>query len=265
MALTAWVTMMYIETIKKGQEDLVRSNGENLKLYEKVVDFNRTLEQKVAAATKEISKCNQENTGLYLKYHGLFIDVVKVLAVAVEVRDPYIKGHAERVTNFSQAIFEELNSIPGIKIPPELRGTLYMACMMQDIGRLAIRDEILRKNGPLTNEEWLEMKKHPIVGAHIIGQVEELKPVAEAILFHRERYDGTGYPKNLKGDQIPLVSRIIAVADAFDAMTSERPFRLRKDDSTAVEEIKKGMNAQFDPNVVQAFLRAYQKGKIVKI
>jgi HD-GYP domain-containing protein (c-di-GMP phosphodiesterase class II) len=264
LALTAWMTSVYIDMIKKRQEELSRTNAENLKLYQKVNDLNQDLQLKIALATRELVQKNKENEVLSLKHQNLFINVVKIIALAAEIRDPYIRGHAERTTKYAQATWEELITLPGFKDSDDDRKTIFMACMMQDIGRLAVPDEILQKKSALTPEEWAIMKKQPLVGAQIIKQVEEMKLVSEAILHYRERYDGSGYPKGLKGDTIPLVSRLLAIVDAYDAMTTDKPYRPRKEGLLALEEIKMGINKQFDPKLAEAFVQAYEKGKIVK-
>jgi HD-GYP domain-containing protein (c-di-GMP phosphodiesterase class II) len=265
MALTAWMIYTYIGIVKNREEELANSNNENVKLYQKVLDLNRNLEQKIVLATREITERNKENEQLYIQHNRLFIDVTRLLSLAVEARDPFIRGHAERIAKYAQAVWEEMVTNFGLKESLETKRVLFMACMMQNIGRVAVPDTILKKNGPLTPEEWAEVKKYPVIGSHIIKQVDELKPVAEAVLHHREQFDGTGYPQAMQGEQIPLVSRIIAVVDAFDAMIHDRPFRPRKENIEAIAEIKRGAKTQFDPTVVQAFINAYEQGNVVEI
>jgi HD-GYP domain-containing protein (c-di-GMP phosphodiesterase class II) len=265
MALTAWMTHTYIGIVKKREEALAHSNNENVNLYQKVLDLNRNLEQKIVLATREVAERNKENEQLYVQHNRLFIDVTRLLSLAVEARDPFIRGHAERITKYAQAVWEEMVNNFKLQESPETKRVLFMSCMMQNIGRIAVPDTILKKNGPLTPEEWAEVKKYPVIGSHIIKQVDELKPVAEAVLHHREQFDGTGYPQALQGEQIPLVSRIIAVVDAFDAMIHDRPFRPRKENIEAIAEIKRGAKTQFDPTIVQAFINAYEQGKVVDV
>ena len=229
-------------------------------MLNKVKDLNSNLELKIAVATKELAQKNKENEALSARNMNWFVSVLKLLSLTIEVRDPLIRGHAERVTKYSQAIWDELSSeFTGSQ---ETRQTLFTACMMLDIGRQAMPEELLKKKTQLTPEEWAVMKKQPVVGAQIIKQVDELKHVSEIILAHRERFDGTGYPKGLKAESIPIESRILAVADVYDAMTTDRPFRPRKEGFEALEEIKRGMGTQFDPIIAQAFINAYSKDKI---
>lgn len=264
MFLASWASLSYVKLLLFQRKELEDSNVENVRLYEKVREFNEELEAKIKTATAELRKSSEENANLYMKYHGLFINMTKALAALVTVRDPYYSRHAANVTDISLAILEELTLLRGFELPPELRGTLYLAGTLHDIGRAVLKDETLRNPGALTEEEWEDMKQAPVIGAKIIESVKELEQVAKGIKHHYERFDGKGYPDGLKGREIPLVSRILAVANAFDAMTSERSFRKELPDQAALEEIKKNSGTQFDPVVVNTFIRAYGKGKIGK-
>jgi HD-GYP domain-containing protein (c-di-GMP phosphodiesterase class II) len=135
--------------------------------------------------------------------------------------------------------------------------------LLHDVGKIGIPDYILSKNGKLTPEEYEEIKKHSIIGATILHPIKELSDVAREVRNHQECYDGSGYPDGLAGNNIPLVARIIAVADAFDAMTTNRPYRKRRTTEEAVQELKAKSGTQFDPIIVSAFLLAYEKGNIV--
>jgi HD-GYP domain-containing protein (c-di-GMP phosphodiesterase class II) len=264
MFLASWASLAYVKMLLAQRKELEDSNAENIRLYDKVKKFNQELEVKVKAATAELRKSVDENANLYMKYHGLFISMTKVIAALVTVRDPYYSSHASNVTDISLAILEELTLVRGFELPPELRGTLYLAGTLHDIGRAVLRDNTLKNTGTLSEEEWEDMKQAPVIGARIIESVKELEQVANGIRHHYERFDGKGYPDGLKGREIPLVSRILAVANAFDAMTSERSFRKRLSDNLALEEIQKNSGVQFDPVVVGAFVKAYEKGKIKK-
>jgi HD-GYP domain-containing protein (c-di-GMP phosphodiesterase class II) len=131
---------------------------------------------------------------------------------------------------------------------------LTLLTMLHDIGKVAIRESILKKPGPLTLEEWEEMKKHPEIGYRIAQNTPELSAVAEYILFHHERWDGTGYPRGLAGEEIPLLCRILAVADAYDAMTSNRVYRQAMGKQEALAELKRNAGTQFDPALVEKFI-----------
>jgi len=198
-----------------------------------------------------------ENANLYTKLKETFYETAFALAEAVEKRDPYTGGHVKRVTEYCLAVAEELN------LDKEKKENLELAAILHDIGKIGIDDIILRKPSPLSKEEFEIMKTHPLIGLEILSKVRHLSHIIEGTFSHHEKFDGTGYPKGLKGEEIPIIGRIIAVCDTFDAMTSNRPYRKGLDDSVAIEEIKKQAGYQLDPVVVRAFISAYKKGKII--
>jgi HD-GYP domain-containing protein (c-di-GMP phosphodiesterase class II) len=136
---------------------------------------------------------------------------------------------------------------------------------LHDIGKIGVPDAILHKNGNLKPDEWVVMKQHCEIGARIVEPITKLRKVGDIIKHHQEKYDGTGYPDGLKGEEIPLESRIIAVVDAYHAMVSDRPYRKALPEEVALKELKSNIGTQFDPVVVGAFVRAWEKGKIKKI
>ena len=170
------------------------------------------------------------------------------LSSALDVRDTETEGHARRVVRYMELIAEGLN------VPVEQHATLRRGALLHDIGKIGVPDHILRKPGPLTENEWYTMKTHPDLGAKIIANIPFLEEVAVIIRAHHERWDGNGYPEGLAGEQIPLGARIFAVADSFDAMTSDRPYRRGRQLDEALLEIERCSATQFDPQVVQAFL-----------
>ncbi|MBI4335209.1 MAG: HD domain-containing protein, partial [Candidatus Omnitrophica bacterium] len=198
---------------------------------------------------------------LYEKSHKLFIHTSIALAAAIDARDPYTHGHTERVTAYSLAIAEELRheDFPEIRTIKNFRESLHIAALLHDIGKIGIPDHILKKNGTLTTEEFEKVKEHPVIGATILYPIKELGIILSGVRSHQERYDGTGYPDRLKGNEIPLLARIIAVADAFDAITTNRPYRNKKTIEDALIEIRRSSGTQFDPQIVEAFFRAYEK------
>lgn len=205
----------------------------------------------------------EEIKGLYLREHRIFIHTSIALAAAIDARDPYTHGHTERVTNYCLAIAKELDGLPEIGNYRNFRETLQISALLHDIGKIGIPDHILNKHSRLTPEEYEEIKKHSIIGATILNPIKELGDVAKEIRAHQECYDGSGYPDGLKGNAIPLVARIIAVADAFDAMTTNRAYRKAKTAEEGVQELKRCSGTQFDPVIVSAFLLAYEKGNIL--
>ncbi len=200
---------------------------------------------------------------LYIKEHRIFIHTAIALAAAIDARDPYTHGHTERVTNYCLSIAKELEGVPGVSNYRNFRETLQIAALLHDIGKIGIPDHVLNKHGKLTPEEFEEIKKHAIIGATILNPIKELGDVVKEVRHHQESFDGSGYPDGLKGNDIPLIARIIAVADAFDAMTTSRPYRKRRPTEDAVQELKRCSGTQFDPIIVSAFLLAYEKGNII--
>jgi len=188
-------------------------------------------------------------------YHDTLIG----LANAVEMRDHYTVGHTWRVTNFALEIARELGWADEKLEICEMGGVLH------DVGKIAVKDAILQKPGQLTDEEYEMMKIHPERGARLMKDINSLKPLIPYCLYHHERYDGKGYPFGLAGEDIPIEGRIVAVADTFDAMTSNRPYRKGLDPQIAIEEIAKNRGTQFDPVVADALIACYRKGKIAPI
>jgi HD-GYP domain-containing protein (c-di-GMP phosphodiesterase class II) len=198
-----------------------------------------------------------QNAQLFQDVQESFLATVKALAQAVDAKDSYTAGHSSRVTLYSTIIAEEMGLDEA-----EVR-RVRMAGLLHDVGKIGIRDSVLSKPGSLTDEEFAVMKSHPAVGETILKPVLQLAEVIPGVVSHHERFDGRGYPRGLKGEEIPLLGRIIGVADAFDAMTSDRVYRPRLSDEFALEELKKHSGAQFDGRIVKAFLSAYDKGLIV--
>jgi hypothetical protein len=179
----------------------------------------------------------------------IYESTIQALTGALELKDPYTQGHALRVTRYAMEIGTRL----GLG-ETELR-TLYLGAMLHDIGKIGVHEGILRKGGSLVEEEHRVLREHPEAGARAIGKVEPLRHLQETIRSHHERWDGAGYPQQLHGTEIPLHARIVAVADAYDAMTSNRNYRLPgSDSSAAIAELERCRSSQFDPAVVDAFL-----------
>ncbi|MBU1153091.1 GAF domain-containing protein [bacterium] len=197
-----------------------------------------------------------QNARLYQELQDFFIGTIKALAQAIEAKDPYTRGHSERVTTISLVIGKELG------LPSEDLDTLKIAGLLHDIGKIGIDEAILTKSSKLTNEEFEVIKTHPNKGAEIVLHIKRLKNMIEGIQHHHEKFNGQGYPGNLTGEKIPLFARIIAVADAFDAMTSNRSYRNAMEREKAIEEVKNNIGSQFDPLAASAFLRACERGKI---
>ncbi len=187
--------------------------------------------------TQEIESVRQN---LMLYYDG----TIKALIYAIDAKDHYTFDHSEHVAKLSSIIAE------GVGFPKLTKEKLQHAAIMHDIGKIGISEQLLRKDSLLTRDEHIEMRKHPNIGARIVNAVPFLEDTVEVILYHHERFDGTGYPEGLKGDKIPLTARIVAIADTVDAMMRDRPYRKALSYSQLIDELKKGSGTQFDPEIV---------------
>jgi len=194
-----------------------------------------------------------DDANLFSELEQAFWDTIKSLAAAIEAKDHYTHDHSEAVIQYGTAIAEELD------LTAHDKELVRKACLLHDVGKIGIGDEILRKVSPLTPEERKIIERHPIIGQEILSSVRSLAEVSRIIRHHHEFYDGNGYPDHLQGEQIPLLSRILQIADSFDAMTSDRPYRKALSLEQAVEELRKNSGRQFDPELVQAFLRVLGK------
>ena len=186
----------------------------------------------------------------------LFIGSIRMLAAAIDEKDPYTRGHSGRVAKYSVLIAEEL-ALPAAEID-----RLRIAALLHDVGKIGVDDRVLKKPGSLTPEEFDLMKQHPQKGATIMRPVTQLKEMIPGIELHHECLDGRGYPYGLSGDQIPMMARIIAVADTLDAITTNRPYQSAREVTDALQIIRKLAGAKFDPNVTQALEAAIQSGKL---
>lgn len=197
-----------------------------------------------------------ENATLYQELKETFYGTAEALAETIEKRDPYTGGHTKRVMNYSLAIGRAMG------LGRSEMENLKLAAILHDIGKIGIRDEVLLKPDKLDQNELSIMNMHPKYGSDILNHVKKLKDVIPGMRSHHEKYDGNGYPDKLKGDQIPVIGRIIAVADTFDAMITDRPYRKALSIETALDEIKKCSGRQFDPEVANAFIKAYKEMEI---
>jgi HD-GYP domain-containing protein (c-di-GMP phosphodiesterase class II) len=207
------------------------------------------LDKRLASALATQSAGMFMSSSLYLKLESLLLKTIRALIRAIEEREPYLVGHSERVARIGVGIAQELG------LSEKEKRNLEMASLLHDIGKMSIERKILEKPGRLTEEEWKVVREHPKKSLFVIEDIGELREIFSALLHHHERYEGKGYPNGIKGEEIPLLSRIIAVADTFDAMTSDRPYRMRYTEEGTIREIKACSGSQFDPKVVEAFLR----------
>lgn len=183
-----------------------------------------------------------------LQTERAYLENIETLRYAEEVRNPYTRGHSERVSKYAVLIGNKMN------LSDEEIRILRVGGLFHDIGKIGTPDSILLKESKLSDEEYDKIKRHPLIGAEILSNSQGFKDILPIVKYHHERFDGSGYPENLKGEEIPLLARITAVADSFDAMNSRRTYRDRLDLDKIVSEIEAGKGTQFDPDVVDVFL-----------
>lgn len=197
---------------------------------------------------QEIKRINNELSEANDKLEQAYLESIETLRYTVEAKDPYTKGHSDRVAEFSVLIGEALG------LDEQTLKTLRIGGLFHDIGKIGIPDSILLKNEKLTPDEYSEIKHHPSIGTHILSNATIFKDIIPIVKHHHERYDGKGYPENLQGENIPLIARIAALADAFDAMSSRRTYRNNMDLDVIIEEIENNKGTQFDPKIADVFL-----------
>ena len=190
-----------------------------------------------------------ENIKLYESLENFYLEMVQTLARVIDAKDSYTGDHAGRARLKAKRLACELN------MPEQMLRYVEYAALLHDIGKIGIDGGILSKPGKLTPEEYDEIKKHPAIGYQILSPIHFLGPVAQMVLYHQEWFNGMGYPEGLKGEEIPLGARIVATIDAWDAMRSDRPYRKALSREIAESELTKGSGRQFDPQVVEAFLK----------
>lgn len=191
--------------------------------------------------------------------YSAFLEASQALVDSLEKKNPYMAGHTKRVVGICETIADYLG------VSPDEKEKLKIAALLHDIGKIGIKEEILSKEGRLTDTEYSAIQQHPLIGVAIIGKNKHLKDVIPGMCYHHERTDGNGYPEGLKDNHIPLPARIIAVADAYDAMTTKRPYQDALSEEEAISEMERCSGVQFDPGVVKAFIQAYNNGDIATI
>jgi HD-GYP domain-containing protein (c-di-GMP phosphodiesterase class II) len=210
--------------------------------------FN-TMSEELEHFVEDLKRAAEEN-------RALFMGSIQMLAGAVDEKDPYTRGHSDRVTRYSLLIAKELG------LPASFMETLQISAQLHDVGKIGIEDHILKKPGSLTEEEFEVMKTHTTKGANILRPVPQLAEMLPGIELHHEALDGRGYPYGLKGEQIPLLARVIAVADTFDALTTNRPYQQAHTPEQALEIIRSIAGKRLDPKAVDALMAVYERGEI---
>lgn len=257
---TGWITALnwVAEEITGWSEEKVKGSrfAEVFKLVNETTDeeakaMGDTANRKVSESLEQVIKEAEE--WMYrrklIEEKGYRKALINTLLVTLYVKSTETMEHSQRMKNDCLMIGKRMN------LSAKELDELALLTVLHDIGKVGIRGSILHKPGPLTAEEWVEMKKHPEIGYRIAQNTPELAAIAEYILYHHERWDGKGYPRGLKGEEIPLFCRILAVADAYDAMTNDRTYRKALSKEEAIAEIRRNAGTQFDPQVVEIFLR----------
>ncbi len=193
------------------------------------------------------------DSNLMGEFDGLLRDSVRAMVAAIEAKDPYTHEHSWRVAEYALILGR------GLRLSHDELKMLELGALLHDIGKIGVPDAVLTKPGKLTQDEYEAMKKHPLLSAAIIANIEWLKDVVPIVKYHQERVDGLGYPEGLRGDKIPKFSRMVYVADSFDAMTSDRPYRKAMSLKEAFMELERNAGKQFDSDFVKVFVGEYQK------
>ncbi len=226
----------------------VPTGGTTLEVAELADDFNRMSEY-VENYIERLRRAAEAN-------RQLFISSIRAFAAAIDAKDPYTRGHSERVARYSRAIARYLG------VPKDFQEKVWISAVLHDIGKIGVEDRVLLKMGRLTDEEFDQMKLHPVIGADIVEPISALRDMLPGIRWHHEAWNGGGYPDQLQGEEIPLMARIIGVADTFDAITTNRPYQTASPPEFALQTIKKLTGTKFDARIVTAFLLAYEAGQI---
>jgi response regulator RpfG family c-di-GMP phosphodiesterase len=250
-----------IQAIRQGASDYVTKpfNLEEVQIVvertldkRRLLDENRAyqerLEELVARRTRELVERNKEVGRLYGELQSTYESTLQALVTALDFRDNETQGHSYRVVKYAVVVAERM----GVE-EPELT-EIRRGAILHDVGKIGVPDAVLRKPGRLDEDEWVEMRRHPEIGYQMLKHIPFLASALDIVLSHQERYDGTGYPRGLKGEQIPVGARIFAVVDTFDAMTSDRPYRTALTIQDARKEIARCTGTQFDPEVSATFM-----------
>jgi HD-GYP domain-containing protein (c-di-GMP phosphodiesterase class II) len=221
------------------QKALTRRLGSE---HERLQRRGTLLDVVVRERTKELEES-------YLKLKAANRQALFGLAEAIEAKDPYTKGHCGRVAAYCLVLAKEAG------YPEDGLETLEFGAFLHDIGKIGVRDAVLLKPGPLDDHEWVHMREHPVKGYEIASKIEMLTPIMSAVRNHHERWDGTGYPDKMKGEQIPVVARMVAIADAYDAMATERPYKAALPLEQCEVLLRKNAGIMFDPELIEIFIR----------
>jgi putative two-component system response regulator len=249
-----WITIPFIFLTARGEREDVLA-GKNLGAEDYLIKpLSRN--ELVTAVRARLARSRQLRVA---QLQQAYEASLTALANAIDLRDRYTRGHVERVTAYTLALADTLGW-------QEWRlEQLRFGAILHDIGKIHIREATLLKTDPLNDEEWIEIKRHPVIGAEMIRDIEYLAPAVPVVRHHHERWDGKGYPDGLEGEKIPAGARIISITDSFDAMTTNRPYHTAKTLEEAYQEIERCAGKQYDPSLVSAFQRAWNAKQIQEI
>ncbi|MBF0486287.1 MAG: HD domain-containing protein [Candidatus Omnitrophica bacterium] len=240
---------------------LLGEKKDGTKFEQDELDFFAALASDVAMAIRN-ARLFEDLKREAERSRNLFIQTALALGSAIEAKDQYTHGHTERVTKYSLAIARQMVSSGSVNVPAKFFENLYIAGLLHDIGKIGIPEGILMKKDALSHDEFEIMKTHSTRGAEILLPIRDFEGCIDGVKHHHEHFDGTGYPDGLKGDDIPFIAAIIAVADALDAITTDRPYRGGMSKEHAIQELVRLSGVWFHPKPVQAAVELYEKGMI---
>ena len=240
---------------------LLGEKGNREKFEQDELDFFNALASDAAMAIRN-AQLFEKHRREAERNRKLFLQTIMVLGSTIEAKDAYTRGHTERVTRYAIAIARQMVENGSAEFSESFFENLYIAGQLHDIGKIGVPEAILNKVSKLTNQEYEILKRHTMIGVDILRPLSLPKECLDGVRSHHENFNGTGYPEGLKGASIPISAAIISVADAFDAMTSDRPYRKGLKKEMAIDEIKKFSEKQFNPIVVRAMVELYEKGEV---
>ncbi len=243
-----WVSIPFIFlTARRGREDIFA--GKKLGAEDYLVKPVTRLE----LTTTIRSRLERSHQLLLAQLQQAYSSTLIMLANAIELRDQYTRGHVERVRDHALILGRQVG------LTSSQMDQVFYGSLLHDIGKIHIPESVLKKPGPLSDNEWIEMKKHPVIGVEMVKDIAYLAPSIPVIRSHHERWDGSGYPDGLVGEAIPLVARVVTVADSLDAMSTSRPYQKALSPDQAYEEILRGSGSRYDPAVVRAFQKSWDE------
>jgi putative nucleotidyltransferase with HDIG domain len=235
--------------IAEGQYGTRAEVGGTAEIADLSENFNR-MSESIRDAFERVQKAAREN-------QELFISSIRALAAAIDAKDPYTRGHSERVARYATAIAREMG------LPAEDVRKARLSALLHDVGKIGVDDRIIRKPTALTDDEFELMKAHPVKGAAIMETIPQLADIIPGMKYHHEKWEGGGYPEGLRGEAIPMQARIVAVADAFDAMTTTRPYQKAMEVSYVFARLREMAYKRFDGSVIEALIRSHEKGELI--